>query len=460
MYKKRFARWDVRKNCSAEEKGKFINSRQQHHAFECPTSKAISNRKPIQEHKIVRYKREQVKHRSLVLRKAKARRAEQPLAPASDNVMSITESISRRQPHRKIKNHDGTDAYARMKLALTPNPSNVFLSQSTECRNTEVFLHSTQIYYAFMFERGDDMTTYTSTVSNFVDNIYYASINLSENTRRAFTLLQRACDALPAVIREPCNFLFDFLGEFSRGAWKDHRAIKREILLFMAEMAMQLLGKGHILSTILELLTRDGLSQIPIDLLGRSLLDSAFKCLRHRTEDLFLMQLEVARALIVGGNLDAAERIYVRLKASAEELFPEQHELRRKASFFVGEVFWRQYRDDEAMAIFQGLIEDAEERFDDYSTLASRYVGSIFEAQRDLAQSEKYFRLSVENSLQVYGAHDGETLRHLEDLDRVLEAQGKKEEVQQLRTEYGHIWEYWENLERANDNMLPSIAQQ
>ena len=442
MYKKHFAAWGLRKNTSARQKEEVLRCCKENIAPRNPASVPTNNIKPISEQKIRRYIRSQRKRDLPFCGIDKPLATEPFLAPTSGNILLAT-SITQRPRLGSFSEQSDRATRNREKVSPALSPWTVFLSQSTESLSIEAFLHSVRNYYDLRLQQVDFSMGFTRPVSEFVHDLDIAGAHLTINNQRAFALLQRACESFHLVVQEPCDFLLNLMRILAAEHWNSHLAAKMEVLRFMTKMALQKLGVSHALTSVLQSLTREGATNVPIALLAQLVLDTASRCLCEQKADFHFISAVVVKILKAEDILDAVEGLCFGLRSSEGGSFSESHEVRRETAFLLGKIYWKQYSDDEAMLILHDIVKNEAGNLDYLWRDACYCLAKLYEDHGDSEQSEKYFRMSFEGMMQAYGAYSVHSLRRLLRLLQVLDHQGKDEKARHLRAKYGYIWEYW-----------------
>ena len=270
MYKKRLARWKIRKNYSRQQKDEVL--RVQDHGLEQGTNGetelpgTLLNNKHIKQHRIERYRRQKQK----------------------DQNKSTCLHLSSFHPQ-----------------------------QSQESRSVEMFLIEAKYYSNWCFSQSDHRIRLTPSItkSNICSYILLGTTSLRFTYGQAFALFDKACSEVSGFLQDHDLLLFyDVLNLFgNERLWDSHADARTALLVYFCQMAQYTLGPFHPISKMMSVLV----TRVPwTDLMLRLsllLLDTAARSangLSHETSVQF--QWGVISSPLTGGRAlchHAAQRL-------------------------------------------------------------------------------------------------------------------------------------------------------
>jgi hypothetical protein len=177
-------KWGIQKNYRQEQKDALLCRRQQAILTGQPLSPELVNSRPVQEHKIQRYRRQQ--SRSLGVRQQGAPSSPCRLAPVIrpsqdyQKQLRLTRSTAASAWTRAWGN------YHRPASSPTAIPF-VLLRHSSESYNVEECLYSANEYYEMRFRQKDsNIFTKSGSLNKFFNSIISAACLLESQPSRAF----------------------------------------------------------------------------------------------------------------------------------------------------------------------------------------------------------------------------------------------------------------------------------
>ncbi len=405
MYKKKLKFWNCRKNYSRKQKEDVIL--QQDRSKLPFTSEShrnvpiVLNNKPVQQHRIERYRRRTVRG----------------LSCEGESPLSVF------HPH------------------LSP-----------EIYSVEIILLKTKHYSNWWLSQpGPDVGQGGIIIGHEVfECIVWGANSLDEDPRRAFTSLNRACSKIHGLLEQPtldlCYRLLHYCGNVDW--WKDHQQIRVALLKYIHAMVRHSLGPQHPVSKVLSLLVNEKVLW-PAEFmlrLGRLLLDSARERVHGESLETSLWyQLNlISSTLINPGNLESAAKYIPIILTKIENTFTRSHWLLRRAKYDEACLFYAcgdlQKAEQEWLEVIMYGTEcsDREDVFE-LSVYSCWRLGLLYDDEDRGLEAERYLRLTLEGALRRWGEHDATTQECFKDLVRFLERSGRHEDVTQLCQEFAAV---------------------
>ena len=340
--------------------------------------------------------------------------------------------------------------------AYTP----VRVQLSDDSRRSEHILHIFNTYCEWYCnqEASKKFYGYGSALANVFDVISSSLPWLSQRSenglQRAFHRLHKASDQVSVLLeQEPFQLIHNTIAEFSKEGWNVHKELKAELLRLLSTMASISQQRSHPVARILGLLREA--NEIPGGLgarllcLSSDIIDSAS---RANAEEPLVYRLSMVTFLCNIADIPQAEEQCLDLLERGKDELTAHHWIMRRAWRQLGWIRLRQSKNEEAE---QAWLHALDLTFDDQGTDQADRVatqvcgdlGDLYSRVGDLARSEGFWKFALDGGYGRWGVGDPDVLLTLTKLEEALLKQGKVNEVEQLREEYGWVFEVWNDFD-------------
>ncbi len=437
MYKKRFHGWGVRKNYTRQQKADILQ--------------ALSRK----------HDRDVIERTTIERKQIKLRRLRRPVREHGYNVQVDASTDVIDQNVRRLNVAELETMHIRLR---SPHKfSRIQLQQSSEALSIEAMLFQVSRYYSScntqtkstgIFYYGPDLG---ATREALVSGRHL----LPSSPQQAFAMLNKACNALPSVLRvRPLKLLADLVLVFAEGTWLAMPEIKQAVLKYVSSLACSMFGAEDPLTRFVEFMSAsDDLRPWILRFYNLSV-DMAKSLLKQQPEDLLDMSLSLIPNNIDDNNLDEATNLCQKAHLHIQQTLPSTHRLSRRALEKLAWFHRRQGNLKNAESSYLKAIELAYEaygglRWDTEGLFACRGLAHLYAEMQRFEESEGYLRLAIEGGKGLGKAWDHYVVRYLRDLELVFEEQGRQHDIVLLRIEYAQQWEKFRRCELGGHSDQP-----
>ena len=437
MYKKRFHGWGVRKNYTRQQRADILQalSRKQ-------------DRAPIE--------------RPTVERKAiKLRRSRRPERKTGHNVQSDTSTDIVDQDVRRLDVAELETMHTR--LRPPDKLSRIQLQQSPDTLNIEAMLFQVSRYYSSCFTQthGTGIFYYGPDLGATREALVSGRHLLPSSPQQSFAMLNKACNALPSVLRvRPLKLLADLVLVFAEGTWLAMPEIKQSVLKYISVLSCSILGPDDPLTRFVDFMSASEDLRPWILRFYNLSIDMAKSLLKQQPEDLLDISLSLIPNNIDNKNLDQATNLCQKAHLHIQQALPPTHRLSRRALEKLAWFHRRQGNLKDAESSYLKAIELAYEAYgglswDTEGLFACRGLAHLYAEMQRFEESEAYLRLAIEGGKGLGKAWDHHVVRYLRDLELIFEEQGRQHDIMLLRIEYAQQWEKFRRCELSGHSDQP-----
>ncbi|OAP63517.1 hypothetical protein AYL99_02744 [Fonsecaea erecta] len=420
MYKKRLRDWGLRKNYTQTQKLEVIQKLREAPSETCGYPPLQVNGEPLNERRLWRPVMQKRNRVVLALR---------------------TSPDSNKDSRKRL-----------LQFRRTSTPQRLQLHLGRETQTVEALLRYAHVYHSW-YPAQDQIRVqygYTMRLREAFDKLREAVLFLVRNDSTAFCLINRSCSHFRALLQaQPFLLLAELVTvftDFQLGlAAREHWKVWEAVLKFFASLAKTILGMLHPITNFVILFQKSDQEHLPScsRLYAELLLDEA-KTARDATASAKI-KLAAVGLLEASGQSDNAFRL---CRLLWDDIHLPASTLTQLHTGVIGKfVRLSRYRGDYLaaekllMQICNGNLAVGEplEKFN--RIFACTQLGWVHFWKGERAQSEKYFRLALEETLENEGRFSQSAIQSiLSQLETVLWMYGKDEALAQLRVEYQSFW--------------------
>lgn len=276
---------------------------------------------------------------------------------------------------------------------------------------------------------------------------YAFALRLLESEQNtAFKMFNRACGAAEPMFKEqPYHLVAAIARLFNFRNWRRFASIQKAVLQYLADMAAIILGKTHPVAVIMVL----SLAQTGSDITFWSMLVSlSFEIADHHWsigDTLLDYKLDVCMELMVLGEYVSAEKILDDVSKVSRSHTDSENRRIVRIKYLRGYFAYAQGRSEEAakhlvdcLRLISGGI-----RYKVLRAGATHAPGILHWKRENWEESAYYLRLAFEDNLSQSGSDENLAVSCFFDLRKVLQEQGKMDEVQALEEQNQEFCQEW-----------------
>ena len=437
MYKKRLARWGIRKYYSQDQKKAILK-------FDVDQLQdGVVNGKPLA---LARVKRQ-------VQRGGRAVRLAAPFGTidsdfrnqASCNTGSSATSRAASghfrevAPYRKPQPSGDTSTITKF-----------LLRQSPESYNAELILLNMKQYWDWYLDQSIALQAidYTPALDKVISSFKPGRVQLSVTPKVAFKMLNKACDeAVTLLQQQPFQLIWQVSNEFNIGDWNGHQIVRTMLLQYLTKLSAHIYGYNHPVAFVLRLFVKQtDFRHLNSKLLQLSL-EGADSGLNEKPLELYRYKLKVVEFLTALEEFHSADALLTDIAYAAqtfEQTF-ENTDMQCRIAYASGKLASHQDKDEEAEEHLLRCYDIAEDSDSlGWIALSAAFLGRFYRHVKNHDTSERYYRAAVQIASAEWGADDSTTLNIFLELRDCLLQQGKSDKVEALREEYSRLYQHWE----------------
>ena len=433
MYKKRLARWGVRKYYSQDQKKAILKF------GEDQLQDGVVNGQPLA---LARVKR-QVQRGGRAVRLATALGTIDPdfRNQASRNTRSSATSRAPFMQPREVAPHRKHQLFGDTCMI-----NNALLHESPESYNAELILLNMKQYWDWYLDQSIvlQVIDYTPALDKVISSFKPGRLQLSGTPKIAFKMLNKACDeAVTLLQQQPFQLIWQVSNEFNLGDWEGHQAVRAMLLHYLTKLAAHVYGYNHPVAFVLRLFVK----QIDFRHLNSKLLqlslEGADSGLIQEPLELYRYKLKVVEFLTTLEEFHSADALLTDIAYAAQTF--ENADMQFRVAYASGKLAWHQDKHEEAeehLLRCYDLAEDSDSL--GWIALSAAFLGRFYRHVENYDTCERYYRAAVQIASAKWGADDSTTLNIFLELRDCLTQQGKTNKIEALREEYSQMHQVWE----------------
>ena len=433
MYKKRLARWGVRKYYSQDQKKAILKF------DEDQLQDGVVNGQPLA---LARVKRQ-------VQRAGRAVR----LATASGALDSDFRNQASRNPRssatsraRYMQSGEVAPQQKHQLFGKTCTIKNALLHESPESYNAELILLNMKQYWDWYLDQSiaRQVINYTPALDKVISSFNPGRVQLSGTTSIAFKMLNKACDeAVTLLQQQPFQLIWQVSNEFNLGDWEGHEAVRAMLLHYLTKLAAHLYGYNHPVAFVLRLFVK----QIDFRPLNSKLLqlslEGADSGLIQEPLELYRYKLKVVEFLTTLEEFHSADALLTDIVYAAQTF--DNADMQCRVAYASGKLAWHQEKHEEAeehLVRCYDLAEDSDSL--GWIALSAAFLGRFYRHVENYDTCERYYRAAIQIASAEWGSDDSTTLNIFLELRDCLTQQGKTNKIEALRKEYPQLHQVWQ----------------
>lgn len=457
MYQKKFRDWNVRKNYTKAQKLSGYAHIQQYGS--ASNDNFLINGKPLRTSRIQRSVQREGKKMTIVAQGL-------PNAIQNDASWDFQGPVmsSTFQYQVPSQNYDSRQTIAGRSVQGIGTLQRQILQESPESSTSELILRHINFYYRWYPDKPQAIYHHTQSLSQVFD-VIDEGLNLCIARKLgAFAKFQEACDGAKTLFKhQPFQITVQFSACFSQYKWSNYPEVRRELMRYLTEMAIGVLGPNHYLPKMLKLMPRGHTSAGLSSRVIRLTTDTILSTFQDSSTDL-LNCMPHLRLLVGRMHRDTGEESALLSKLSQGvlimSLLGETTARDVSLIYKLGNLRLSQNRLDEAEKLLTEAIALARQspdasgvRISKVCMLTFNCMGVLFGRKGDLTQRTRYYRLALKWSTSVVPneALNGEDKRRrvkwLEYVVRYHTLNGDVLEVQSLHEQYHDLWAGLDQME-------------
>ena len=455
MYKKRFAKWEMRKNYTHQVKEQIsavlLGSHTHLNSFDLPATPLSAT----QLRRIYRHLRRQghsltaatVEGAETVRKNVlsgEGSRGEGASSPAqAPTEVKVVEDV-------ELLTETGTDQHQMPLLS-----QRLALGQDESMRTIEYVLWNTGQYYTWLLndhELSDGIYDRPAVDAVFIRMRCARRLMTGGHNARAFLMLQLACDGISTLFKtQPFQLLLDFFKTFTNPGWITFCDIRTAVLKQLTVMSRRLLGVGHPLSILMELFANTTTLAEAGPRFLNLLSDTVYDHL-GQSEQAMKAQLILVECYMALNELDTAERMCLRCLSCGNP--------GRKRSLSSDGITQTAFKNLGCIKYMRGLFSEAHDiwlqiyRNDTMfyggnisgsnAVINCTHLASLYEGQADYTRSAFFYRMAFEGALRTWGPVIVDLHEYFDSLQDTLVKSGASRELSRLLAEHGPTMRKWD----------------
>ena len=411
MYKKRLARWGIRKYYSQDQKNAILKF------DEDQLQDGVVNGQPLA---LARVKR-QVQRRGRAVRLATASGTIDPdfRNQASRNTRSSATSRAPYMQPSKVALHQRDQLFED-----TCRISNTLLHESPESYNAELILLNMKQYWDWYLDQSiaRQVISYTPALDKIISSFNSGRMQLSATPRIAFKMLNKACDeAVTLLQQQPFQLIWQVSNEFNLIDWGGHEAVRAMLLHYLTKLTAHMYGYNHPVAFVLRLFVK----QIDFRHLNSKLLqlslEGADSGLIEEPLELYRYKLKVVEFLTTLEEFHSADALLTDIAYAAQTF--ENVDMQCRVAYASGKLAWHQGKHEEAeehLLRCYDLAEDSDSL--GWIALSAAFLGRFYRHVENYVTCERYYRAAIQIASAEWGADDSTTSEHFPRTPRLPDA--------------------------------------
>ena len=449
MYKKRFAKWKVRKNYTQPQKQQAMIILRRSGASKIPMTAITINGKPLKQDRL----------RRAVQRKGQLFRLDPCEQPKQDNAYTSTQQPRLQEPfdlpylpgsmslHRQVPPSSET----RDEIMDVP----LELPRCTPSGHTsgELFFLDATHYYEWFCANGYsvDRYIYSKRLADMLENIRSARAVFAHDVNAAFRLFNRALLAVPRMLEEQSlQLLNQLIVEFQDCFWLQQqqvRALFLECIVHMSRKRDHIKHNALLTGILARLLDSALVHDFAAQAIG--LAPQVVSRCQGPQENAMKVQIHAIISQLELGNTELAEKQcwsvieHARRQKLSRVSSIELHALEKLAY-----IRWKQHKDDEARLLCLEVLQRNIQKHNNVPVIgvgadACQILAQLCLEREDYHGAEPWQILCVEGAL--FESKMPVAFRHVQMLEYIYLEQGRIEDIQELRSRLSYMYQQFES---------------